>query len=386
MPDYVDPPIITAPTDLSDLAFQYLEDQIDGWLPSPGNLEVWLIEAIAQMAAELMDVASAVPTSIFRYFGSTILGLQPHDATSAQGVTTWTATDDLGYTIPAGTTIGLPAAGDVLLAFEVSEDALIEVGTTMATGVQVVALETGTQGNGLEGDAEVIDALDWVAGVTVDGPTSGGVDGETDAEYLNRLTNLATLLSPRPILPNDFAVLALSVPGVGRATAIDLYNLDTGTSNVPRCVTVIVADAEGQALTPELKAQIDNLLQSQREVNFLAFVGDPTYTTIDVAFTVKVYPDTEAVVGAGDLVVEAAEQAVIDYLNPASFGAISFAQSPTWLPDATVRYLEVAEVINRVEGVWYIGTLTINGGTADVPLAPVGGLPQAGSVTGDLVP
>jgi hypothetical protein len=75
MPDYIAPPLVTEPADLADQAFTYLEDQVDGWLPSPGNLETWVLESGSQLAAELMDVASAVPTSIFRYFGSTLLNL-----------------------------------------------------------------------------------------------------------------------------------------------------------------------------------------------------------------------------------------------------------------------------------------------------------------------
>jgi hypothetical protein len=40
----------------------------------------------------------------------------------------------------------------------------------------------------------------------------------------------------------------------------------------------------------------------------------------------------------------------------------------------------VAEVINRVEGVWYVASLTINGATTDVTLAGPGPLPKYGTV------
>src|SRR5262245_33606062 len=111
MTDYISPPLVTEPDDLAAEAFDYLEANIDGWLPSPGNLETWQIEAISQLASELMYVVSAVPTSIFRYFGETLLGLAPQEAVSAYATTTWTARDALGYTIPAGALIGIPAAG-----------------------------------------------------------------------------------------------------------------------------------------------------------------------------------------------------------------------------------------------------------------------------------
>jgi hypothetical protein len=42
-----------------------------------------------------------------------------------------------------------------------------------------------------------------------------------------------------------------------------------------------------------------------------------------------------------------------------------------------VRYLEVATVINNVDGVDHITDLTLNGGTADVPLDGVAPLPAS---------
>lgn len=377
MPDYIAPPLVTEPSDLADEAFAYLEDQVDGWLPSPGNLETWLVESISQLGAELADVASAVPTSIFRWYGESILGLPPQAGVPAQGVTTWTVRDALGYTILAGTLIGIPASGDTLLPFEVASDTPIPAGATEATGVVVIAQDVGAEGNGLTGEPQLVDALDYVVSVALEAATSGGADEETDAAYLNRLRELLQLLSPEPILPNDFAILAKQVPGVYRATAIDLYNADTGQSNVPRCVTVVVVGPDGQPVSPETKQAVDDLLQSNREVNFLAFVVDPTYLDIDVNFTVKPYPDYDP----ADVVARA-EAAVTDYLDPANYGMVPYGDTPLWLNDPYVRYLEVAEAINRVEGVWYIGTLTVNGGAVDIALPAHGGLPRPDAITG----
>jgi uncharacterized phage protein gp47/JayE len=377
MADYISPPLVTEPADLADEAFAYLEAQVDGWLPSPGNLETWLVESLAQLAGELMDVASAVPTSIFRYYGSSILNLPALEAVPASTTTTWTVRDNLGYTILAGTVVGVPASGDTLLGFEVAQDTPIPAGATTATGVVIVAQDAGADGNGLSGAAELVDALDYVVSVTLEAPTSGGVDGETDEAYLDRMRELLQLLAPRPILPNDFAVMARQVAGVARATAIDLYNASTGTSNQPRCVTVVVADVNGEPVSATIKTEVDTLLQSLREVNFLVFVTDPTYLAVAVNFTVHPYPDY-----APADVVARAIQAVKDYLSPANFGQVPYGESATWLADTKVRYLEVAEAINRVPGVWYIGTLTIAGGTADVALPANGGLPRAGAVTG----
>lgn len=382
MADYISPPLVTEPSDLADESFAYLEDQVDGWLPSPGNLETWLIEAVSQLAGELMDVASAVPTSIFRYYGESILGLPPHGATPATGETTWTVKDALGYTILAGTLVGIPASGDVLLAFEVATDTVIPAGATTVTGVTIVAQDDGTDGNGLTGTPQLIDALDYVISVTLEAPTSGGVDAESDDAYLARLRELAQLLAPRPILPNDFAVMAKQVPGVYRATAIDLYNPGPpAATDEARCVSVVVVGADGQPVPPNIKDDVDDLLQSRREVNFLVFVLDPTYLEINVTFNVKPYPDYD-----GDDVADRAEVAVADYLNPANFGAVPYGDTPQWINDTKVRYLEVAEQINRVDGVWYVEALLVNGGTVDINLPTPGGLPEPGTITGTPIP
>jgi hypothetical protein len=381
MPEYIDPPIITEPDDLAQEAFAYIEDAMPGWLPAPGNLETWLIESIAQLASELTDVASAVPASIFRYFGATVLGLPPHPAQSATATTTWIARDDAGYTIDPGTLVGIPAAGDELVPFEVMEEFVIAPGGTTIADVIIVAAEPGVEANGLSEPPEVIDPLDWVVSVALDAPTAGGVDAEDDDDYLNRLRELLTLLAPRPILPNDFAVMARTVPGVDRSTAIDLYNADTGDVDEPRCVTVVVADEFGEPVGQAVRDQVDALLQAEREVNFLVFVIDPTYTDVAVDFEITVYPTFDP-----DATLATAIQAVNDYVSPSSFGQVPYGDQPVWLSDSKVRYLEVAEVLNRAEGVWYVAALELNGGTTDVTLTGVGALPRAGNITGTVVP
>lgn len=377
MPDYISPPLVTEPDDLSNEAFAQLEAQVEGWLPNPGNLETWVIEAIAQMAGELMDVASAVPVSNFRYFGASLMSLPPKEATSASAVTVWAVQDDLGYTIPQGTLVGIPATGDELLAFAVTEDIVIAPGATAPpANVILTAQDQGTDANGLTGTPQLIDALDFVTSVLLVDATSGGVDQETDTDYLTRLRGLLRLMAPRPILPEDFATMALQVPGVARATAIDGYNADTEETDVARCVTVVVADPEGLPVAPAIQDEVKALLESRREVNFLVFAIDPTYTTVDVSATVKPYPDFDA-----DDVMARTTVAITNYLRPQNFGALPYGETPAWLADDHVRYLEVAEVINRVEGVWYIVTLQVDGAADDIVLDGPGALPEPGSVS-----
>jgi len=377
---YIPIPIETDPVDLAEEAYAYLEEQIPGWSAQPGNLDALLVESEAQIAGELRDMAVLVPDSIFEFFGETVLDIPPYEATEATGTTTWQAIDTLGYTVDAGTLVGVsPPASVDTYAFEVVDAFTFTPGTDTVSGVTIRALEAGAEASGLSGDVELLDPLVFVNHVTLDAPTAGGVDAEETDAYLSRLSDLLTLLSPRPILPQDFAMLVQrSIPEIARATAIDLYKADTQQANQPRCVTVVVVDENGNALSAAVKNEADALLQANREVNFLAYVIDPTYTVIDVRADVSCFPMYDPA-QVCPMVVEA----LAAYLSPATWGQPTYGDPSgrTWNNQTTVRYLELTQVVNEVEGVDYVKTLTFGKegttlGTADYVMTGVAPLPR----------
>jgi len=384
---YIPIPVDVEPVDIAQDAFDYLGDQVPGWLPSPGNLEAWLIEALAQTAGELRTLAAVVPDTIFEYFGSTILALPPYAAVQATALTSWVMVDAAGYTIPAGTVIAVtPSASDVSYAFQVVDDVVVPNGTTVVSAVESLAVIAGSAASGITGDVAVIDQLVFVESVTLDQPTFGGVDEELDQDYLNRLSALLTLLTPRPILPQDFAILAQDeIEGVGRACAIDLYNPGPPVNaNCPRCCTVAVCQADGTACSSDVKAAALSLLQSAREVNFLVFVVDPTYTAIDVTFDVTPYPGFALADVQANVIAQ-----LQNWLDPSQWGIPMFGDPggvSSWLNTTKVRYLEVAEQVNRADGVGYINSLAfgVHGSTlgqADVTLPGVAPLTEAGTIS-----
>jgi hypothetical protein len=333
---------------------------------------------------ELRVLAGLVPDAIFAYFGSSILGLPPRAATRAVATTTWQLHDAAGYTISAGTTIAVtPPASRDSYAFTVDADITVPVGESIVRSVNCHALLAGAAASGLTGTVAVIDPLTFVATVTLDSPTSGGVDAETSSEYLSRLSALLTLLTPRPILPQDFAVLAQrSVPEVARAVAVDLYNAETGATGVPRCVTVIGVDAAGGALSSSVKAEVDALLQAMREVNFLVFVDDASYTAISVTCDVQSYPGTDPAEISSRVIAK-----LTGYLQPANWGVPPYGDTSarSWINQTTVRYLELAEQVNRTDGVHYVNSLSfgVTGGPlgqTDVVLDGPAALTQPGAI------
>lgn len=381
MAEYIESPIAADPEELLDLAYEHLQAVIPGWQPADGNLDVWLLQAAAEIAAQVIETATDVPDRIFRHYGAKIASLPPGDATSATGTTTWTVIDTDGYTIPEGTTIGAERDGSII-AFQTTADVTIPPGASQATGVEVVAVDPGSDGSGLSGDATLLDPLDYVVSVAFEGPTTGGADAEDDDAYLDRLRDELRLLAPRPILPADFATLARRIPGVGRAVAIDGYNPANQTFNNERMVTVAVADQAGEQVSTATKQAVDAELQDKREVNFVVHVVDPTYTTVDATYNATAWPDADPAT-----VKAAADAALVEYLSPANWGAKQEGEVKEWHNETVVRYLEVAQVLQSVEGLRYVNSLTlgVNGGAqsaSDKNLSGVAPLPRPGVISG----
>ena len=105
-------------------------------------------------------------------------------------------------------------------------------GTSVAPNIEIQASQVGSVNNGLAtGPLTLITALSFVSNVVSTTVSSGGSNSETVTQYLNRLAQELQLLTPRPIVPTDYAILAASVDGVDRATAYN--NTFAGVNNVP---------------------------------------------------------------------------------------------------------------------------------------------------------
>lgn len=374
--------INTDPDTLAAAAFDYLSTKMPGWVPNDGNLETWMIEAMARMVAQARDIAAQVPRAVYRQFGNSVMGIAPVEDSFASVTSTWTARDAAGYTVTSGTQVGIRTAGDVLVGFEVLADVTIPPGSsvTAAGEVVLIAIIAGTEANSIGGTVEPVDSLAWVLSAVTVGTSSGGTEAESDDDYLSRLSQELQLLSPRPILARDFAILAQRVAGVERALAIDGYDPTNDSYFNERMVAVAGVDTAGEAVSAPVKQGISDLLEAEREQNFIINVIDPTYTSIDVTFAFTTMPGQEP-----SSVEDAAITAVKSYLSPAGWGLLDSGDE--WRNVPVVRYLEVASVITNVPGVDFIVTLQIARtgqpfSNIDVPLSGPVSLPRAGTVQG----
>lgn len=247
--DFIDVVIDSDPTTLVDDAVANLTTTLQtngfpGYQPADGDLEILLLNEIAQMVADWAISSGQVPAAIFRAFGTVLLGIPYTQGSAATVSSTWTLADTLGHTIPAGTFVTVTG-----LAFYVQTDVVVAPASSTAT-VTLVANETGSAYNALTGPIATVDQIDWVLSIVIIGTTSGGADAEDDTDYQNGLANELALQAPRPITASDYAGMVLSPSAttatgvtVGRATAIDGFDpsVHTFTGTIANASTTMTA-------------------------------------------------------------------------------------------------------------------------------------------------
>lgn len=382
MPEYVNSPLEDddgSEDQLETAVHEFLRTRWPNWNPTEADLMKWASRALARMVADAKILAQDVPAIIFRYLGEKLFNVPFIDASAADTTATFSLSDNpAGRTIEEGFLIDIPDAGGDTVAFMVTQDSSASAGVLTIPNVPVTAVSEGAFTSGLGAPGQVVDPIDsreWVAAITLDAATANGADAETDLDYLNRLSARLTLMAPRPILARDFATMAIDIAaqnGVkARAVGVDNYNPVTNTYNNEKTVYVVMADADtGLNVPGSIKTAVSDELEEQRELNFVVFTGDPTVNTIDVTYVGKAVP--ESVPADVEVAVDSALQ---DYLSRANWGQPNdYLDTQGWRNTTVVRYLEVAAVINAVNGFNYLTSLTIglNGGaqgTADINLA-----------------
>jgi hypothetical protein len=387
-PDYIQYPIETNPQDLLDEVISYLQSKVPSWQPQDGALDTWIVQIMTSQVADLRTLALDVPDTIFQWFGSTLLNIPPIDATPARAQSTWTVQDGSGYTIPDSTYVTIRDSAGNDVPFQTDGDVLIPPGSTATAdgGVYLIAVNAGADGSGLGsvgGPVTLLDTLAFVTGVVQTDITTGGVDAETSTDYNNRLAHHLHLLSTRPILPDDFANLALETVGVYRAIAIDGFNpADSSTGNA-RMIAVSAIDINGNNLDGATKSALQATLQANREVNFIVNVIDPNRTAVDVTFAAISVLNYDPAQVQADAIA-----AVQNYLSPATWGQAPFVDNPqTWVQIDKVYYFEMVQAISNVQGVDRLVSLTmaVHGGTlasSDVALVTPATLAEAGTING----
>lgn len=343
-----------------------LASRLPGWVPVEGAPEVALAEEIGRETAATNARAADAVELAFAGIGETVFGLPSLLGAQATMLVELTVTG-AGAVVPAGfTVVGVNSDG-VEVAFELPEQV-----TAAGPTVQAVmrARDVGTLSNAVPiGPLTVVTATSTVSAAAAVEASAGGVDAESLTDYLGRLVDYIATLRPGGVRARDLATLARNVTGVHRALGVDLYDPIIPSTTAERTVTVFPIDVDGLPVSAGVAAEVQQVLEDVREVNFVIYVDEPTYTPVQVTF--------EAVAESGadpELTQANIHAALADHLNPARWGA-SLEDPTAWTETTTVRYLDLARIAGSAEGVAYLTSLTLNGGTGDVVLPGPAALP-----------
>lgn len=360
------PDIPEDPDEVIQSILDGIADRLPGWEAVDGAPEVAVAEEVGFEIAALGQLTRIGLEIAVAGFGETAFGFPAYLGATAD-ITVDVTVADTGVTIPAGlTVVGVNDNGDEV-AFELAEDVVADALTESLT---FSAVDEGLTGNGVPaGPLTVVTATTSVVDAVATSPSANGADPESLTDYLTRLVDYLGTLRPGGVNAADMAALARSVPGVHRALAVDLYDPANPGVDSERTVTVFPIDEDNAPVSAPVAAQVQATLEAAREVNFLVYVDEPTYTPVDIAYTAVAETDADPV-----LVEASINGAIVDWL--AGFG--STAEDPqAWEPVTTLRLLDLARVAGSADGVAYLATLTINGAAADLELAGVAPLPAS---------
>lgn len=233
------------------------------WTPDSSQLDYQLLAQVAAMSAQTAAVANQMAAAAFQFLTQDIGGILPILGRSASALTTWTMINDVGYTVPFGTIVAYLINGNTQVQFMTGQTITVSPGVTVATDIEIVAVIAGTAANAIPDTTPMVmvQQLAFVASVSATSTTSGGVDPETIAAYLDRASGQLEIGSnPVLCLPGDFAFAASrmidggngqTAPYATRSIAINLlWPGRTITGTITLLTTTELQDTAG-SFTPD---------------------------------------------------------------------------------------------------------------------------------------
>lgn len=217
----------------------------------PTDPGIAVLDAVLHQAQILGEALDRLPAAALVSWLN-FLGVVKKGPVASEGTVVLTLEPDRAepLLIPAGTRFltetSRPKPGVVdVVAFLIESDIEIPVGQTTAE-IPVVAERAGTAGNvDWHTIAHVYSTLPYVRSIDNPQPMAGGTDSELDPDALDRGRKLLRH-HWRAVAPDDYEQLAISIPGIARATVID----------VPGMVRLYLLADDGQPANDALIRQV----------------------------------------------------------------------------------------------------------------------------------
>lgn len=261
-----------------------------------------------------------------------------------------TITGTPGTIIPAGYTVSTESRNEVPSQDYVTTE-ICTIGEDGAVTVQARALTAGSEGNTAANTIVVnTSSYDDVTGITNNNAFKGGIDEEDDDSLYARVHEYNTMRGDLGTgNPADYKRWAQAVVGTGTATALRAKD---GSG----LVTIILTDGNGNPASEELCEKVYNHIMSPEDEDArlapcgaLLAVIPPTTNTLTITGIVELTSGTI--------------QSITD-----SFVTKLKEYFPTAIENKEVLYHKVCNILGDIEGVYDIRNITVNGGTANIPL------------------
>jgi hypothetical protein len=380
-PGYQPPPDTSAYVDLRifdrsdqqivETALAAAQVNLPEWTPLEGHTEVLLIEALALEMAESIVAVNRLPGAVLETL-LRLAGVNKDYGAAPTALVSITCADTLGHTIPSGTRMYLSTADGSGVVVMLVEPPGLDIPSGSSTGTVSVIGDVFTDAvNGVPigTPLQMVSPLPFIESVELATAAADGRAPETNETWRDRGVNRLARLSEALVLPRHFEAAALENANVARVVAVD--NTDPGTAGVgddPGHITVAVLGDGGAALSAPTKLAIQEELEASAIAMLQVHVVDITITT--VTMSIQVHLTTSATDPSAT--TQAVKDAVDAYLDPL-----------TWDWGSTVRRNEIISLVDQVDGVDYVGTVTITGanGNGDFVLPSASAVPNAGTTT-----
>jgi uncharacterized phage protein gp47/JayE len=261
------------------------------------------------------------------------VGISRLTAIQAKGSVTFTGTPD-GLVIPEGTIVST----DDGIQFNTDYDVTLNSGTATVT---ITAMVGGNNGN-VAANSIINNGVNGVA-CTNDQSTAGGTDTESDAALLTRYYEKVR----EPATSGNvyhYKQWCLEVDGIGDAKVFPIFS-------GPGTVKVTVVDLDKLPVSDTKVSEVASHIEDVRPVGVDVTVesAQPVNITVDVQLTLNTNYTPQQI-------QPLVSQAIKDYFKSMAF------------IDTEVKFSKIVTSILSVDGVIDYGTLTVNDGTANVPI------------------
>lgn len=186
------------PDQIYNLARDYALIALPEFNPRTGTVEDALLQSMAYVSGLLTGAINRLPNSLIEGM-LRLMGFYRRESTFASGNVIFTALDDDGLTIPAGTQLGYNETTEdeiVFHLFETTESVTIDAGDTQSVAVQIVATEAGEKPVIPDGESLIIiTPIVRLLEAEFDGTLTQGTTTENDLSFFNRATTYLASLS-----------------------------------------------------------------------------------------------------------------------------------------------------------------------------------------------